>query len=158
MLALYRCGRQSNALEAFQRARRRLAEELGLQPGPVLRAMEASVLAHDPELDHIAPTSSFAHLIVNDGPGAQRLLRLDARRRLTLGRDPSNDITLPEDATVSRLHALLECIHGSWILSDDGVSSNGTFCNEERVRLGDTLLVFRDPRSAAQDGTLSKPA
>lgn len=169
MLALYRCGRQSNALEAFQRARRRLAEELGLQPGPVLRAMEASVLAHDPELDHIAPASSFAHLIVNDGPGAQRLLRLDARQRLTLGRDPSNDITLPEDATVSRLHALLERIHGSWILSDDGVSSNGTFCNEERVRrrrlkdgdvlrLGDTLLVFRDPRSAAQDGTLSKPA
>ena len=51
MLALYRCGRQADALEAFQRARRVLGEELGLDPSPRLRQLEARVLAQDTELD-----------------------------------------------------------------------------------------------------------
>ncbi len=51
MLALYRCGRQGDALAAAQRARRVLAEELGTDPGPRLRAVEAAVLAQDPALD-----------------------------------------------------------------------------------------------------------
>ena len=51
MLALYRCGRQADALEAFQRARRVLGEELGLDPSPRLRQLEARLLAQDPALD-----------------------------------------------------------------------------------------------------------
>ena len=51
MLALYRCGRQADALEAFQRARRVLGEELGLDPSPRLRQVEARLLAQDPALD-----------------------------------------------------------------------------------------------------------
>ena len=50
MLALYRAGRQSDALEAYQRARRRLSEELGLEPGPQLQEIERRILTHDPEL------------------------------------------------------------------------------------------------------------
>jgi DNA-binding SARP family transcriptional activator len=50
MLALYRSGRQSDALEVYQRARRRLLEELGLEPGPQLRALQAAVLRQDPAL------------------------------------------------------------------------------------------------------------
>lgn len=50
MLALYRAGRQHDALRAFQRARTVLADELGLQPGPELRGLEAAILAHDPAL------------------------------------------------------------------------------------------------------------
>lgn len=50
MLALYRAGRQNDALRAFQRARTVLADELGLEPGPELRQMEAAILAHDPAL------------------------------------------------------------------------------------------------------------
>src|SRR5215213_2926155 len=53
VLALYRCGRQGDALAAAQRARRVLAEELGTDPGPRLRAVEAAVLAQDPTLDHL---------------------------------------------------------------------------------------------------------
>ena len=48
--ALYREGRQADALATYQRARSRLADDLGLEPGPRLRELERQVLAHDPAL------------------------------------------------------------------------------------------------------------
>jgi DNA-binding SARP family transcriptional activator/WD40 repeat protein len=51
VVALYRSGRQGDALAATQRARRVLIDELGADPGPRLRAAEAAVLAQDPALD-----------------------------------------------------------------------------------------------------------
>ena len=51
IVATYRCGRQADALRAYQRCRTVLAEELGLEPGPELRRLEAAVLAQDPSLD-----------------------------------------------------------------------------------------------------------
>ena len=51
MLALYRSGRQSEALETYQQARRMLLTELGLEPSPRLRELEAAILRHDEQLD-----------------------------------------------------------------------------------------------------------
>ena len=51
MLALYRSGRQADALRAFREARRVLAEELGLEPGAELRRLEAAILGQDEALD-----------------------------------------------------------------------------------------------------------
>jgi WD40 repeat protein/DNA-binding SARP family transcriptional activator len=50
MRALYRCGRQADALRAYQRARETLARELGIEPGSELRATEQAVLAQDDAL------------------------------------------------------------------------------------------------------------
>jgi YVTN family beta-propeller protein len=51
MLALYRAGRQADALDAYRRARRTLVAELGLEPGPALRQLEHQMLGQDPALD-----------------------------------------------------------------------------------------------------------
>jgi DNA-binding SARP family transcriptional activator/tetratricopeptide (TPR) repeat protein len=48
MVALYRSGRQADALEAYQDARRTLVDELGLEPGPELRSVEQGILAGEP--------------------------------------------------------------------------------------------------------------
>ena len=50
MLALYRSGRQAEALQVYQDARRRFVEELGIEPGDALRQLEQSILAHDPAI------------------------------------------------------------------------------------------------------------
>ena len=55
MLALYRCGRQADALAAYRRARDLLAGDLGIDPGEPLQRLHASVLAHDPALEWTDP-------------------------------------------------------------------------------------------------------
>jgi YVTN family beta-propeller protein len=54
MLALYRCGRQAEALEAYRDARAVLVEQVGVEPGGELRRLQDAILAQDPALDGAA--------------------------------------------------------------------------------------------------------
>jgi DNA-binding SARP family transcriptional activator len=182
MLALYRSGRQADALEIFQRARAGLAERLGLEPGPALQSMQAQVLAHDPALDlprepvtakewkvvaePPAPAPpSRAFLVVRAGHSGQRIIRLDGARQLTLGREPNTDVPLTGDPKISRVHALLERVGDDWSISDDGLSRNGTYCNGKRIhrlqrledgdllRIGATTIIFRNPVQTTHNTT-----
>ena len=66
MLALYRSGRQAEALQAYAQARETLIEELGIEPSEELQRLEQSILRHDPELElPKAPTEA-------DGRGEER--------------------------------------------------------------------------------------
>src|SRR3954465_8631780 len=92
----------------------------------------------------------------------QRILDLDGHgARLSVGRGATNEVSLPWDTEVSRLHAKLECIAGEWTVSDDGLSRNGTYVNGSRVsgrhrlrdgdviRVGQTSIAYKRP--AAED-------
>jgi pSer/pThr/pTyr-binding forkhead associated (FHA) protein len=69
-------------------------------------------------------------LVLRDGGGAQRLFVLDAaRERVTVGRSAGNDVALPWDGEVSRVHAELERLGDEWTAADDGLSRNGSFVN-----------------------------
>jgi DNA-binding SARP family transcriptional activator len=62
MLALYLSGRQAEALEAYQRTRRALVDELGIEPSRELQELERRILRHDPELDIGADEGSAARI------------------------------------------------------------------------------------------------
>lgn len=71
MLALYRSGRQADALQAYQDTRRALASELGLEPGKPLQQLERAILNHDPALE----LPENVHRATVSLPGAPRSRR-----------------------------------------------------------------------------------
>ena len=79
MVALYRTGRQTDALEVYRETRTQLAEELGLEPSARLRDLERQMLAHDPELE---PARS-------EPPHSAAAVAKPARDELIRGRRPA---------------------------------------------------------------------
>ena len=61
MLALYRTGRQAEALRCYQRVRQLLDDELGVEPSPGLRELEAAILVHDPRLQRASRPAAATH-------------------------------------------------------------------------------------------------
>ena len=84
MVALYRCGRQAEALDAYQRTRTHLAAELGLEPGLALKALQAQILEQSPALE-LAMGSTGAAAALGRGP--LQPVRLPARSAGLLGRE-----------------------------------------------------------------------
>jgi DNA-binding SARP family transcriptional activator len=80
MLALYRAGRQAEALDAYQEARQALVEELGIEPSAALQRLQRGILEHDPALE--VPTGTRGPTPPGDGRegSAARPARAPRRR------------------------------------------------------------------------------
>ena len=82
-LALYRTGRQGEALGVLRRARSLLADELGLDPGPALRRLETDILAQDPCLDPSTEPATAADRLWTQATAAyDRTVAVGSRARL----------------------------------------------------------------------------
>jgi SARP family transcriptional regulator, regulator of embCAB operon len=163
MLALYRCGRQAEALATYTEGRELLVEQLGIDPSKDLRDLEQRILDQDPILDVVGrpararevPVGSTvlrssviaapAHVLIGDESFAL------ARGVTTIGRLPDRDIVLT-DPGASRAHGEIRSTPDGFVLVDTA-SANGTHVGGVRIRehrlgdgdvirIGDTELVF----------------
>lgn len=100
MLALYRSGRQAEALAAYREARRVLLDELGIEPGPALRELESAILRHDAGLAlapavrepaaGVEPSSGRILVVPGDMPALDALLSV----AVPLARQPARELVV----------------------------------------------------------------
>ena len=133
MLALYRAGRQGEALDVYRDAVRTLDAELGLRPGPELERLQRAILAHDPALLRGAPAADEAPPEVERRRATATILFADlagsARMRARLGEEDADALRREHDR---RLRDVLAAHGGA------GVKA-----------LGDGLLATFDGAGAA---------
>ena len=115
-----------------------------------------------------AERSGEPFLALRDGEGQLELFTLGRGPRTSaVGRRPETDLSIAWDSEVSGLHAELEYLGGEWTLTDDGLSTNGTFLNEQRIsgrqrlrhgdriRVGRTVLAYYAAEGAAEGTTVA---
>ena len=149
--AYYLAERQSEALNAYQRLKTTLADDLGIDPGPTVRALHERILRQEPlDVKHAAKTTAV-HAVTNIGvrtsviaPSAQANLRSASgwvhplqAAATRIGRLDDNDIVL-DDVSVSRHHAVIIDTGTSFVITDLR-SANGVDVGDERIRGTATL-------------------
>jgi DNA-binding SARP family transcriptional activator len=136
MLALYRSGRQADALSAFGRLQRMLRDELGIEPSHEVQELHLAILGQRADLAvSSAPVPLTQTLQTRadvtamlEHPGGLVALR---GGRTTLGRSPECTIRM-DDPEASRVHAEIVTVVDTFMVIDRG-STNGTFVNGEPV-------------------------
>jgi SARP family transcriptional regulator, regulator of embCAB operon len=164
MTAYYLAGRQSDALDAYLRVKTRLAEDLGIDPGPKLRELYEQVLRQEPvdvrKAAQVHAEETIASSVVVEGnatpirrPVAAALRGADGQRyalagtATRIGRSSDNDIVLP-DVKVSRHHAVITDNGTAFVITDLGsvngvrvggqrIDPSAELCEGDRVRIGD---------------------
>jgi FHA domain len=115
-----------------------------------------------------AERSGEALLAFRDEQGQLRTFSPEPQRDAsTLGRRPEVDLPIPWDSEVSGLHAELHHIGGEWAVVDDGLSTNGTYVNGERIqgrqrlrdgdriRVGKTVLAYKAAQTITAQQTVA---
>ena len=174
MLALYRGGRQADALEVYAHAREVLVDTLGIEPGPDLRELHRAILAHDPDLrgatrapvpPQPAPAPAVAaSILVVAGEHTEALLSLAGR----LAQRPPGEVVLAN--IVEREHELAgaaSVLDGHRrTLADAGVPVRAAAFtspspSDDLVLLGNEqqpgLVLLGAPESLLRTGTPDEP-
>jgi len=142
MLALYRSGRQADALRAYRDTRSLLGEELGLEPGPTLRELETAILRQDPSLE--LPSADRARTGPLGSPGSW--LPRERRTATVAALDVAPSANPNADAeAVGRLGA--DCAR----VAAEVIERHGGRVERE---LGDTLVAFFGFPVAREDDAL----
>jgi predicted ATPase/DNA-binding SARP family transcriptional activator len=119
MLALYRSGRQADALAAYRATRARLVEELGLEPGEPLRELERRILEQDPGLDAVKPARRRASLPAPTTSFVGRVRELEQVRAL-LARPDLRLLTLTGAGGTGKTRLALEAARAIAAEFEDG--------------------------------------
>jgi len=170
MLALYRAGRQSEALDVFADARRTMVAELGLDPGPELQRLQQAILAHDAGLDAPPPQRPFADgrrrrlLLAGIGGGVLAVTAAVLVGVLVLGRGgegpaaavPGKGAVVALDAASGKVRSRVSlgrspsaiAVHGGvvWLVDADGQT---VLRLSESSRTVDTLSTGATPTDIA---------
>ena len=155
IIAYYLSDRQSEALDAYQRLKTTLADDLGIDPGQTLRALHERILRQEPLDVKRAARTTAVHSVhnidlrtaVNASSALANLVALngDVYRLMAaatrIGRLNDNDIVL-DDVNVSRHHAVIIDTGTSFVITDLR-SANGVHVHGERIR-GTATLVNGD--------------
>jgi predicted ATPase/DNA-binding SARP family transcriptional activator len=172
MQALYRAGRQADALRAYRQVRRLLVDELGVEPGVALRDLEDAILLQKPELDWTAPTDpatdtaaftipvagirrrpEFANAFVGRDEEVTRLVALIQSARAV----PVVTVTGAGGIGKTRLalHAAAEVAaayrDGAWLVALASVDSPDSVADEVLARLGGRRQAGRSALASLAD-------
>jgi DNA-binding NarL/FixJ family response regulator len=118
-----------------------------------------------------AERSGRPFLVFHDRDGRQQVFLFESdQATAAVGRLPTSDVVIDWDNQVSRTHARFEHGPEGWVVVDDGLSSNGTFVNEQRVatrlvlrggdqiRFGSTIATFHAPKPPVPQAPPPPPA
>jgi FHA domain/Bacterial regulatory proteins, luxR family len=133
----------------------------------------------DPVAPHALSPRELKEVLAAERAGQPFLAFRDEHGRLdlfVLGREPSTrtvgrhsemDLSIPWDGQVSGLHAELLCLGGEWTIADDGLSTNGTYLDRQRIsgrhrlrdgdriRVGGTILAYNTAQPSSAGATVT---